>query len=256
MQRRIDRIGVAIPAAGTGRRMGGRKKPWLTLLGDPLLLHTLRPFLAHPGVAAVRVAVAAEEAAEPPDWLVDVDPRVEVVPGGETRAHSVREAIRSLPEVELVMVHDAARPLVTGALLVRLEKALLLAPEVVGTVAGRPATDTLKEVDETARVVATPDRSRLWHAQTPQLFRAAELRSLYERLEELTRDGPVTDDASLVEAAGLGVRMVEGEADNIKVTRPADIPLAEFYLRLRREASEMGVNGGLRATDDDEGGGR
>lgn len=226
-------IGVAVPAAGSGRRMGGRRKPWLELAGEPVLAHALRPFLGRTDVVAVRVALASDEAARPPGWLVDLDPRVEVVAGGATRARSVREAVRALPDVDIVAVHDAARPLVTGAVLQRLVEAL--EGDLVGVVAGWPATDTLKVVEEDGRVVRTPDRTTLWHAHTPQLFRAAPLRQAYEALETLEEAGRVTDDASLLEAAGHPVRMVEGSPTNLKVTRPDDLPVAELLLRRQRE---------------------
>lgn len=222
-------IGVAVPAAGVGRRMGGRRKPWLELAGAPVLARALRPFLARADVVAVRVALAPDEASTPPDWLTGLDSRLEVVAGGATRARSVREAVRALPGVDLVVVHDAARPLATGALLQRLVDAM--EDGVAGAVAGWPATDTLKVVDEDRLVVRTPDRATLWHAQTPQLFRAEPLRAAYEELEAHEEAGRVTDDASLLEASGHRVRMVEGSATNLKVTRPEDLPVAELLLR-------------------------
>lgn len=233
--RRGASIGVALPAAGFGRRMGGRRKPWLVLAGEPVLAHALRPFLERSDVSAIRVALAPDEASAPPDWLVDLDPRIEVVAGGATRARSVREAIRELPEVDLIAVHDAARPLVTGGTLQRLLESL--EEDLTGVVAGWPATDTLKVVGEGERIVRTPDRSTLWHAQTPQLFRAAALRRAYEELEAIEEVGRVTDDASLLEAAGYPVRMVEGSPVNLKVTRPGDLPVAELLLRRRREGA-------------------
>lgn len=219
---------MAIPAAGMGRRMGGRRKPWLVLRGEPVLRHTLGPFLARRDVVAVRVALAPDEAAGPPGWLEALDDRIGVVAGGETRAHSVREAVRALPsDIEVIVVHDAARPLVTPAVVERCVAEATAAAEVAGVVVGWPAVDTLKEVDEGGRIVATPDRRRIWHAQTPQAFRGEVLRDAYERLEEVEE---VTDDASLVAALGGTVRMVRGDPRNLKVTRPADLPVAELFL--------------------------
>lgn len=228
---RALRVGVAVPAAGLGRRMGGRRKPWLELLGEPLLVHALRPFLARPDVTAVRIALGADDAADPPEWLAALDPRVEVVAGGSTRALSVARAVAALPDdVDVVLVHDAARPLVSDAVVGRVVEA---ASRGVGAVAGLPATDTVKVVDDEGRIVDTPDRDRIWLAQTPQGFPAPMIRQALVRLEA---DGGlrdrVTDDASVVEAAGGGpVRMVEGDPGNLKVTLPADLPLASFLLR-------------------------
>lgn len=224
--RTSPRVGVAVPAAGSGRRMGGVRKPFLELRGEPVLIHALRPFLADPRVVAVVVALGADDAQEPPAWLTGLDPRVRVVAGGETRAESVRNALAALPsDVDVVAVHDAARPLVTAELIGR---CIDVAAGGEGAVAGCPAVDTMKEVDAGTRIVATPDRARLWHAHTPQVFPAAVLRHAYAG----ALDG-ATDDASLVEAAGGTVRMVDGGPTNMKVTRPEDLLLAEAVLRGR-----------------------
>lgn len=229
------RVGVAVPAAGVGRRMGGRKKPWLDLHGEPLLLHALRPFLEHPAVIAVRVALSSADATDPPGWLAGLDERVRIVPGGERRADSVRHAVEALPaEVDVIVVHDAARPVADRTILDRCLEAV--GPDT-GAVAGWPATDTLKEVDDEGRVVGTPDRRRIWHAQTPQAFPAGLLRRAYDRLDEAPF---VTDDASLVERAGGTVLMVRGSSRNVKVTHPDDLPLAELFLDLRRKGGEDG----------------
>jgi 2-C-methyl-D-erythritol 4-phosphate cytidylyltransferase len=224
------RVGVAIPAAGEGRRMGGRRKPWLELLGEPVLLHTLRPFLAHPSVVSIRVALSPEDAAAAPAWLTDLDPRVGIVAGGATRAASVKCALDALPpDVDVVLVHDAARPLVG---LDVLDRCIDAAARGEAVVAGWPASDTLKQVDDDRHVVATPDRTRLWHAQTPQAFPIQMLRDAYGRWDG--RDA--TDDATLVERAGGRVRMVEGSATNLKVTRPEDVAVAEALLAIAAPA--------------------
>lgn len=220
------RVGVAIPAAGTGRRMGGVRKPFLDLLGEPVLLHSLRPFLDDPRVVCVAVALGAEDAATPPTWLAAVDPRVRVVEGGATRGASVSRALAALPDdVTVIAVHDAARPLLTAA---TLSACIEAAARGEGAVAGCPAVDTMKTVDADARVTGTPDRSRLWHAHTPQVFPAGVLRAAYA-------SGPreATDDAALVESTGTPVRMVDDGGLNLKVTRPADVGVAEAILRAR-----------------------
>lgn len=221
------RVGVAVPAAGSGERMGGVRKPFLELLGEPVLAHALRPFLAEPRVVAVVVALSEADASEPPPWLLALDPRVSVVAGGATRADSVRNAITALPpDLDVIAVHDAARPLVTAAVV---SACIDLAAAGEGAVAGAPAVDTLKEVDGDARVRGTPDRSRIWHAHTPQAFPASVLRAAYAGALP-----GATDDASLVEPLGVPVRLVDEGALNTKVTRAEDLVVAEAVLRARR----------------------
>lgn len=219
------KVGVAIPAAGEGRRMGGRRKPFLELRGEPILAHALRPFLAHPAVTVVCVALSPDDAAAPPEWLTRMDARVRVVAGGAARSDSVKAALDALGDVDIVVVHDAARPLVTRAIL---DRCIAAAAAGTGAIAGWPATDTLKQVDAALRVVATPDRSRIWHAQTPQAFPAALLRRAYAAWD----DREATDDATLVERVGGVVVMVEGSASNLKVTRPEDIVIAGALLAM------------------------
>jgi 2-C-methyl-D-erythritol 4-phosphate cytidylyltransferase len=208
--------------------MGGVRKPFLEIAGEPLLLFALRPFLRHPRVTAVAVALGEEDAASPPTWLTHLDDRIRVVSGGATRGDSVWSALQSLPEtVEVVAVHDAARPLVTTGMIDRCLAALT--PDR-GAVVGWPAVDTLKEVDETGRVLGTPRRDRIWHAHTPQVFPRALLTEAYRKARET---GLVdTDDSALVERLGGEVVMVPGSARNLKVTRPEDLPLAELLLKL------------------------
>ena len=230
----VPRVGVAIPAAGEGRRMGGARKPFLTLAGEPLLVHALRPFLAASGVEAVVVAVSPGDVDEAREWVEALDPRIRVLAGGATRSDSVAQAVAALPEaMEVILVHDAARPLVTLGIV---ERCIRGAAAGEGAVAGWPATDTLKEVDGQGRILRTPDRSRIWHAQTPQGFPGPVLRAA---LADPVLRARATDDAALVEAAGTPVRMVEGAADNLKVTRPDDLPVAELLLA-RRRAGERG----------------
>ena len=223
------RVGVAVPAAGSGARMGGVRKPFLELRGEPVLLHALRPFLAEPRVVAVVVALASDDADAPPAWLASLGPRVCVVAGGATRGESVARALAALPaDVDVIAVHDAARPLVTAEVV---RRCVDLAAGGVCAVAGSPAVDTLKKVDAEAFVRSTPERASFWHAHTPQVFPAAILRAAY-------RAGGAggTDDASLVERTGTPIRMVDDGAVNLKVTRPDDVPIAEAVLRARDPA--------------------
>jgi len=221
------RTGVVIPAAGRGTRMGGQRKPFLQLAGEPVLLHALRPFLAHPSVAAVVVALPAAQAAAPPQWLLALDPRIQVVPGGEERGDSVRAAISRLPaDLDVILVHDAARPLVSAAVV---ERAIATAAGGSSAIVAVPVTDTIKEVAADGRIIATPDRRRLWAAQTPQAFPAALLRTSYERA---LREGiNATDDAALVAYCGGTVVVIEGERRNLKITTDADLAIAEALLQ-------------------------
>jgi 2-C-methyl-D-erythritol 4-phosphate cytidylyltransferase len=219
-------VGVAIPAAGLGTRMGGRKKAFLQVAGRPLLALALEPFLAHPDVVSVAVALPPEDLDSLPSWLQGVDPRVRFVAGGRTRLHSVRAALAALrPEVAVVLVHDAARPLVTREII---DRCLQVARGGEGAVAGWPVVDTLKEVEEDGRVISTPDRASLWRAQTPQAFPREGLLEAYRQGVE---EGVVaTDDAALFARYGGRVRMVKGSAWNLKVTHPEDVAVAELFL--------------------------
>jgi 2-C-methyl-D-erythritol 4-phosphate cytidylyltransferase len=232
---RPARVGVAVPSAGVGVRMGGVRKAFLQLAGRPVLEHALRPFLRDDRVVAVAVALAPDDAADPPEWITALDPRITIVAGGETRTQSVRAAIDALPpDLDVIAVHDAARPLVTPAVVGR---CVDLAAQGIGAIAGCPAIDTMKVVDAQAAVLETPDRSTLWHAHTPQVFPADVLRAAYAEAGE---EG--TDDAALVErhAPGVRVTMVDDGGSNLKVTRPVDVPVAEALLQARGHAQAAG----------------
>lgn len=212
--------------------MGGVRKAFLKIAGQPVLEHALHEFLDDERVVAVAVALAPDDAESPPAWLTGLDPRITVVRGGDSRTESVRAAISALPEdVDVIAVHDAARPLVTQDVV---ERCLDLAQQGYGAVAGCPAVDTMKFVDSSHSVLETPDRSTLWAAHTPQVFPAGVLRAAYGHPGA---DG--TDDAAVVELhdPSLRVRMVDDGGSNLKVTRPVDVHVAEAVLasRARRE---------------------
>jgi len=226
---RETRVGVVIPAAGSGRRMGGVRKPFLELAGEPVLLHALRPFLEDPRVVTVVVALAPLEASAPPAWLTTLDPRVVLVTGGAHRGASVSLGLAALPDaLDVIVVHDAARPLVTPAVV---RDCVDVAASGVGAVAGSPAVDSMKTVDGDGFVVASPDRDTLWHAHTPQAFPAAELVRAYAMADEAA-----TDDATLFCDAGGRVRMVDDGGANLKVTRHSDVALAEAFLEGRERS--------------------
>lgn len=226
----MTRAAVILPAAGAGRRLGGVRKPFLQLAGEPLLLRALRPFLAHPAITAAIVALPEDDAADPPAWLGALDARVRIVAGGAERTDSVRAALAALPaECEIVLVHDAARPLVTRDIVDRVIRATGVG---VGAIAAVPVEDTVKEVGSDGAITGTLDRTRLWRAQTPQGFPRALLEEAHRRA---LADGlGATDDAALVERIGGRVLVVEGSAENFKITGPLDLPLAEAVLARRR----------------------
>lgn len=224
---------AVVPAAGSGKRMGAAvPKQYLELLGRPVLQHTLERLLAVAAVERVVVALAADDPRWP-DLPAASDPRVMTTIGGAERADSVLAGLRALaaearPD-DWVMVHDAARPCLRPD---DVEKLLAeLEGDPVGGILALPSVDTLKEV-EGRDIVATVDRSRIWRALTPQLFRYRLLTEALERA--LTAGATITDEASAVEWVGRRPKIVEGHPGNIKITRPEDLPLAEFYLRQQR----------------------
>ena len=219
-------VGVVVPAAGSGQRMGGLAKPFLELCGEPVLMRAVRPFLDHPAVQEVIVSLPPDHAQSPPVWLIEADQRIRVVAGGETRRDSVWAGLQALSDaLDVAVVHDGARPLVSREVVGR---CIAVAGRGGCGVAGVRAVDTMKEVDGGGVVVATPDRSRLWHAQTPQAFPLGVIIDAYRRA--FTDGFAATDDAALVERVGGRVVMVESSGDNVKITRPEDLERAELML--------------------------
>jgi 2-C-methyl-D-erythritol 4-phosphate cytidylyltransferase len=218
--------GVVIVAAGVGVRAGpGEPKQFRPIHGVPMLLRALRPFTSHPGVAQVVVALPGVYVDRPPEWLAKLlGDRLKLVPGGDTRARSVRAALAALPgDLAVILVHDAARPFVSRQ---TIDAVLARARAGVGAVAALPVGDTLKEVDD-ARIVGTVARDRLWRAQTPQGFPREMLEQAYA---QLGTSSP-TDDAALCEAAGFPVEVVLDGPENLKVTTLEDFRIAEALAR-------------------------
>lgn len=207
-------------------------KQYLPLKNSTVLEESLSCFLHHPQIAGVVVALHANDHRWP-SLKISTDPRVQNVVGGDTRARSVvnaLERVRSLAEKEdFVLVHDAARPCLGYEDLDRLITEGLGGED--GVILASPVHDTVKQVrtsDGAQEVERTLDRSLLWKALTPQMFRVGVLHKALQFCIENDRE--VTDDASAVEAIGQPVRMIRGRSDNIKVTRPEDIQLAESIL--------------------------
>jgi 2-C-methyl-D-erythritol 4-phosphate cytidylyltransferase len=233
------RLWAVVPAAGVGRRMGASTpKQYLDLAGRTVIEHTLGVLLGEARIAAVVVALDPDDAHWPGISLAG-DPRIRRVAGGRERCHSVLSALDLLwamaaPD-DRVLVHDAARPCLRAEDLDRLIAEL--ADDPVGGILAVSVRDTMKRAGPDGRIDATLDRSRLWHAYTPQLFGLAALR---EALRNAIAAGDlVTDEASAMERMGLAPRLVEGHADNLKITRPEDLALARFYLEQQGRLSGL-----------------
>ncbi|MDF3201114.1 2-C-methyl-D-erythritol 4-phosphate cytidylyltransferase [Pseudomonas sp. 1912-s] len=227
---------AVIPAAGVGARMAAdRPKQYLQLGGRTILEHSLGCFLDHPDLKGLVVSVAVDD----PYWptlACATDPRIVRVDGGEERSGSVLNALLYLHgqgagDDDWVLVHDAARPNLNRD---DLDKLLFeLANDTVGGLLAVPARDTLKRADKHGRVLETVDRSEIWQAYTPQMFR---LGALHRALaDSLVSDVVITDEASAMEWAGHAPRLIEGRSDNIKVTRPEDLE----WLRQRRASQSV-----------------
>lgn len=222
---------AVIPAAGVGARMAAdRPKQYLLLGGLTILEHSLNCFLDHPQLLGLVISLAVED----PYWPTlgcAADPRIQRAAGGLERADSVLNALLRLhaegaQDDDWVLVHDAARPNLARD---DLDKLLSeLADDPVGGLLAVPARDTLKRADSNGRVAETVDRSFIWQAYTPQMFR---LGALHRALaDSLVSDVSITDEASAMEWSGQSPRLIEGRSDNIKVTRPEDLE----WLRQRR----------------------
>jgi 2-C-methyl-D-erythritol 4-phosphate cytidylyltransferase len=201
-----------IPAGGSGERLGAdRPKAFVVCAGRPLVEWSVEALSAVCSRVVVAVPAGLEQ---PPDRVT----------AGATRSASVRNALAAAPEATVVVIHDAARPMVTADLVARCVAAL---DGVDGAIAASPVSDTIHVASPDLLIADSPDRSTLWAAQTPQVFSADVLRRAHDSKEE------VTDEASLVASIGATVRLIEGPSDNIKVTTPTDLRLAEALLRDR-----------------------
>lgn len=219
-----------IPAAGVGRRFGGKTPKQYLRLADAMVIdHVLGVFVEHAAISGCVVALSPDDGYWP-DSRFAAHPRVRRAPGGRERSDSVANALALLAGVadddDWVLVHDAARPCLRAQDLDALLAAL--PDEPVGALLAVPVHDTVKQTADGERVQSTLPRASLWRAYTPQAFRLGLLR---RALAGAAADNQaVTDDASAVERLGLKPRLIEGGSDNIKITRPEDLPLARFYL--------------------------
>lgn len=221
-----EATGAILLAAGASSRMGF-DKIWADLAGLPLIAHPLQVLSRSRAVGRIVVVARSDQLERMRDLLDRLGLEGDVVSGGDRRQDSVRAGLDALQGVEWIVVHDGARPLVTTALV---EQGLAAARETGAAIAAVPTTDTIKVVAERL-VVSTPPRESLWSAQTPQVFRRSVLVRAHE--QELL----ATDDAALVEALGVPVRVFEGAYGNIKVTSEADLQFARLLLQMMESGS-------------------
>ncbi len=219
-----------IVAAGKSERMGGVDKIFVTLIGRPLLAWTLNAFKRCDDIDGIVIVAPPQGVGRMEDFVREwrVPKVTAIVPGGAHRQDSVRAGIEAAAAAAIVAVHDGARPLVTPALI---SQGVALARDSGAALCGVPARDTLKDVEGNPPMVrATLDRTRMWRAQTPQVFDRTLLLDAHRRAEAIA-----TDDAALVEALGHPVRVYEGDTSNLKVTTSEDLMIAEALLRARFE---------------------
>jgi 2-C-methyl-D-erythritol 4-phosphate cytidylyltransferase len=218
-------VGVILVAAGSGSRTGSKElKQFRWVAGKPMLLHSIQTFQARVDVAMVVCVLPREYVGDPPPWIFQSDAdRLLLSVGGRERSESVANGLEDLPsECEIVVIHDAARPLFSNETVGRV---IDEARKGNGAVAALPITDTIKRVDSAGKVIVTVDRFGLWRAQTPQAFP----RKMIERAHREAREADriATDDAALCEEIGLPVVVVRGSERAVKITEENDFALAE-----------------------------
>jgi 2-C-methyl-D-erythritol 4-phosphate cytidylyltransferase len=219
---------AVVPAAGVGKRMNAdRPKQYLELAGKTVIEHTLSRLLQADIFAAVAVAISEED----PYWSelsIASHEKIITAAGGKERADSVLSGLHAIcsqaADDDWVLVHDAARPCITSADIHHLIDSLI--DDEVGGILALPCADTLKNVHG-KNIIGTIDRSFMWRALTPQMFRYSTLKTA---LEQAVGNPAITDEASALELQGLQPKIVEGRPDNIKITRPEDLALAQFFM--------------------------
>jgi 2-C-methyl-D-erythritol 4-phosphate cytidylyltransferase len=237
----MSRIAAIVPAAGLGTRMGAdTPKQFLELDGVPLIIFTLRRLAACAAITDFFISTRADDVVHLEDKVAKsgIGRPARVVHGGDTRQQSVANALAQVdPSTEIVLVHDAVRPFVTPA---QLDRIIAEARSRGAAILGIPAIDTVKEVkrarlpEDVALISATIPRERIVLAQTPQAFSYPLLRDAFHKAQE---DGvTASDEAAIVERFGHDVFVVLGSERNMKITRPADMDLARFYLEQERRA--------------------
>ncbi len=220
-----QKVGAIIVAAGESRRMGGVDKVFALLGGKPVLARVIDTFHECNSINQV-IVVASQQNVEPARQLVAEQgwsKVIQVCPGGRRRQDSVAAGLSQLKSCDWVIIHDGARPLVTEELI---HRGLAEARETGAAAAAVPVTDTIKVARDDRLVQQTPPRHNLWAVQTPQVFRFDIINEAYQQAK-----GEVTDDATLAEQSGYKVKLYMGAYDNIKITTPDDLALAEILWR-------------------------
>lgn len=225
------KVAAVIPAAGLGKRMGNIKKPYLDLAGKPILIHTLTVFQHCPLIDKIIVIAAAGDEQNCFRDMINpygLNKVYKVVTGGDTRQESVFNGIKILPEdTSIVIVHDCVRPFVKEEMI---KNTLEAANQWGAATVAIPVKDTIKEADDDNFVVKTIDRQKLWSIQTPQAFKYRLI--LQAHIYARENNIQVTDDASLIEKLGIHrVKLVMGSEENIKITTPGDLAIAEAILK-------------------------
>lgn len=236
MMEKKERIVAIVLAAGSGKRMGSDTKKQYMLIGEkPVVYYSLKCF-QESFVDEIVLVVGAGEVEYCQREIVErygFDKVSRIVEGGRERYHSVAIGLQSIENCKFVFIHDGARPMLTQEMLKRLLDCVKVENACV---AGMPVKDTIKIADKEGCIAATPDRRLVWLVQTPQVFDYSLIKSAYDKLikkeEELLRQGlSVTDDAMVLETlTGHRVKLVEGSYENIKITTPEDIGIAELFL--------------------------
>ncbi len=231
------RTAAIVLAAGSGKRMGGEvKKQFMSLAGKPVIFYSLKAF-QESFVDEIFLVAAPEDVAYCKKEIVekyDFDKVRRIVEGGRERYHSVAYGLEAILECDYVFIHDGARPMVRADIL---ERAFACVKKYDACVAGMPVKDTIKIADEDGNIAATPRRDLVWMVQTPQVFAFRLIKEAYEKLlcreKELAENGiAVTDDAMVVETlTGHPVKLIEGSYENIKITTPEDVQIAENFIR-------------------------
>ncbi len=225
-------LGIVIVSAGKGSRMGTlESKQYLLLQDKPIMIHTLEVFNSMPLVKEIVLVTGQDDMERVQEWVREykMDKVIKVIPGGSERQHSVYKGLLEI-QTEWVMIHDGVRPFVDQ---VDIEACYQMAIRTGAAVLAVPVKDTIKQIDESGIIVATPDRQSLWAIQTPQTFRVSDLLRSHQ---EAQRSGLVgTDDSMLVEKMGIPVAVVKGSYSNIKITTPDDLEYAAFIKRRKGE---------------------
>jgi 2-C-methyl-D-erythritol 4-phosphate cytidylyltransferase len=223
-------VGVVIVAGGSSTRTGNKElKQFRWVAGKPALLHSLQTFMARPDVVSVVVVLPREYAADPPPWVFQCDiDRLMISTGGRSRTESVANGLEDLPdEASVVLIHDAARPLVSDDTIGRVIECVR---QGRCAIAALPVVDTLKEVDESGTIVRTVERERLWRAQTPQGFPRQVIVQAHR--DARANHIAATDDAALCERLGIPVTVVRGGERAMKLTEEADFARVEALFTL------------------------